>query len=53
MSFRLWKDLARKLAKKITSHTDLNEDSLALILEDEIKKFAQERIVRVYYERKT
>lgn len=55
MKVDIWRDLAEKLAKRICPFIELKGDIpveegyLAGVLEEEIKKFADERIARVCF----
>ena len=55
MKVDIWKDLAKKLAKRVCpfiefkSGTKVEEEFMADLLEEEIKKFAEEYIARIYF----
>ena len=55
MKVDIWKDLAKKLAKRICPLIELKSDGkveeefMANLLEEEIKKFAEERIARICF----
>lgn len=56
MKVDIWKDLAERLAKRICPFiefegggTPVEEGYLADVLEEEIKKFADERIARICF----